>query len=203
MSGTKGLLQVIGAFAEYMSMVIMRNLSSIRSLSVNIIMTLCLLLGGTCRLIAYTNLVSTNPVVDSELQALATTQFRGQVTKNPLFPGTYNIQLFDINPNYVLPGQVVPSSPCQLDQDIATLISQSTWNYVYGFGGGQIYQQQMETGVVAAYGNLCANATNFSLSEASTTTWNKATCSDTIGTILEQLFNLSTSTPTPIPIVGL
>ena len=130
-------------------------------------------------------------------------QFLGTEIGNPFVANTYTINLMSLNPNYVAPGQVVPSLPCQLDQDIANMeatdVYLSTSGYVYGFADGMVYQQHSETNVVDSFAQLCASATDFNLIQATTKTWNTATCQDVATTIANQLFNLQASTPIVIP----
>jgi hypothetical protein len=152
---------------------------------------------------AYTVVTSTAPGVEQDFLAATTTQFLSTVVPNPFFPNTQSVALFGLNPNYVAPGQLVPSLPCNLDQDVATLVSVTTQTFVYGWASGMVYQTQAEEGFVGSMGDLCQGATNFTLSAASTTTWNTATCQDVVSNIEDQLFNLSLSTPPVLPGEGL
>jgi hypothetical protein len=147
----------------------------------------------------YNVVITTSSSVETSFLASTTAQFQAILTPNPFASNTYAVNLFGFNPNYVAPGQIVPSAPCQLDQDISNMVANSTWTFVYGFADGMTYQQNQETGVVGYFGNLCRSATYFNLIESSTKTFSAATCSDVIETIENQLFNLSVSTPIVIP----
>lgn len=164
-----------------------------------IITILFSLVGNVQAFQGYNVVITTIPAVEASFLASTTAQFQNILNPNPLASNVYSINLLGFNPNYVSPGQVVPSAPCQLDQDISNMVANSTWTYVYGFGDGMSYQQKSETGVVGYLQNLCSTATYFNLVQATTSTFNKATCSDVIGTIENQLFNLSSSTPIVIP----
>jgi len=158
-----------------------------------------LLLALSSRVHAYTVEVSTNTLLEQQFLTATEEQFQVIVTTNPFIGNTYNMNLLGTNPNYVLPGQLVPSLPCQLDQDMAAFVAQSTTTYLYGWRDGATYLDQSEIGFVGAMGNLCQNATNFALINATTTTWNKATCEDALGAVVDQLFSVQTGTPTFIP----
>jgi hypothetical protein len=147
----------------------------------------------------YNVVITTSAPTEAEFLSISSNVFTAQVSSNPFIGNTYSINLLEQNPNYVLPGQVVPSAPCQLDQDVDTIVAETTWTGVYMFGSGMTYQQNQQIGLIGALGNLCGYATNYNLVETSTTTFNKNTCQDVIGTIENELFNESLSTPTVIP----
>lgn len=118
-------------------------------------------------------------------------QFSINLFVNPLVPNTYQIKLFDLNPNY---------NPLITNQQMLdAVVETSTNNFVYGFADGMTYQQNQQIGSVGFLGNLCGSATNFSLIQTTTGTFDRSTCQDVIATIEDALFALSLSTPTPIP----
>jgi hypothetical protein len=123
--------------------------------------------------------------------ALTTNNFQATVLANPLAANTNTIKIFGPNPN-------APGIPTTLDQALAL----GATVYVYGFANGMSYQQKAEIGCVSMIDNLCSSATNFSLSQTSTATFNMPTCRDVAGTILLQLYQMSLSTPTIIPPTG-
>jgi hypothetical protein len=201
MSGFSIVVRPINVYVEGLTMRNMCTTKLGKFMSVNTIMMLSLLIGGMSQLNAYTVVtISTAAPAGLEKTFLTatTSQFLANVVPNPFASNTYSAVLFGLNPNYVAPGQLVPSAPCQLDQDISSLVQASTWTYIYGWRDGATYLEQSEIGVVATMGNLCQNATNFALISATTSTWNKATCLDTINAFLNQLYAVNTGTPTVI-----
>jgi hypothetical protein len=138
--------------------------------------------------------ISTGAPTNLEKQFLASTtaQFQGLVTPNPSASNTYALKLFGLNPNYKA------SAPLTLEQSLflgATV-------YVYGFANGMTYQQQVEEGSIGTLGNLCDSATAFMLLQASPASFDRSTCQDVIATIMNQLFQMSLSTPSVIPPVS-
>lgn len=160
----------------------------------------CLAFRAKCQAFqGYNVVITTDVTCENQFLENNQAQFEENVTTNPFVADTYQISLLGLNPNYVLPGQVVPSQPCQLDQDIATMIANSSTTYLYGWRDGATYFQQNEISFVGATANLCQGATNFTLVNATTTTWNKATCQDALAAVINQLFAVNTGTPTVIP----
>jgi hypothetical protein len=141
---------------------------------------------------AYTVVTSTAPAtLEQALIAQIQNQFVATVFVNPLVPNTWQIKLLGVNPNY---------NPLVTNQQMldATVLM-STTNFVYGFADGMTYQQKVQEGSVGFLGNLCATATYFNLIQTSSKTFDRSTCQDVITTIEDALFELSLSTPTPIP----
>ena len=138
--------------------------------------------------------VNAPPAIESAFLANATNYFSADLIENPLFPNTYQLNIKGLNPSYV------PTASVQQLLDTITTISTQT--YVYGFADGMTYQQTIEEGSIGFRGNLCDSATSFMLNQSTTSTFDKNTCSDVINTILNDLFQMSLSTPTPIPAVN-
>lgn len=120
-----------------------------------------------------------------------TNQWSIGLFKNPLASNTYHMTLFGVNPNFN-----APASYAQMQNYVATVDS---YTYFYGWAAGESYQTNSEEGFVGAMSNLCGSATNFALIQTSSKTFDKATCCDTLGTMLNQLFLESSST---VPVVG-
>lgn len=160
----------------------------------------------------YNVVITTDPVLESTFLSQTTNQFNNTLYTNPFFPGTYQIGLLGLNPNY---SQSVSSTsgcfPINVSIDSTTLAADLealaaagpqviTDPLVYGFASGMSYQQQQEIGSLAALDNLCASTTNFNLVSATTATWSNATCMDALTTGIINLYQLSLSTPTPLPV---
>lgn len=214
MYGCRAVGRRIVVYVEGLTMPRMLTTKLKNFMSVSTITTLWLLIGGMSPLLAFTQVtVSTAAPASIEQTFLASTtnQFLSVLKSNPLFPDTYSIQLLGLNPNFVAPS----TATCfQLDVSVDTTTLQNSLNSLvasapqviadplaYGFVSGMTYQQNNEQGVVALMANLCGSATNFMLVQTTTATFNKATCQDTLITVANQIFELSLSTPTPLPVV--
>jgi hypothetical protein len=136
--------------------------------------------------------------VEDTLISFTTTYFNTTFFVNPFFPHTYQIKLWGLNPSFQ-PPQSVTIDTTTWATNIAAMQKISSDTYVYGFATGQDYQKNVDIGIGGTLGNLCSSATNFMLISATTNTWSQGTCLDTISTFLNQLFQLSLSTPTMIP----
>ena len=175
-----------------------------RSTLFSTLLTFALLSGIADRATAYTVVTvgtGTPTSVETTLVSFATNYFQTTFVKNPLAANVYQITLWGLSPAYQPP---VPQSVVSIDTttwttNINALTAISTWTYVYGFADGMSYQQKCEIGVIGSYGNLCSSPTNFMLINATTATWNKATCNDLVATFINQLYSLSVSTPVVIP----
>jgi len=130
--------------------------------------------------------------LETSFIAATTNQFLSTLFVNPLFAGTYQLTLLGVNPNYNPP-------PTTLEQSL----SLGATVYVYGFVDGMTYQQHVEEKSVGFEGSLCSAATNFNLVNTTTATFDTNTCLDMISTIEDQLYEMSLSTPTPIPPTGI
>lgn len=129
--------------------------------------------------------------IEKTFLAATTAQFDGTVIPNPLASNTYSLILYGPNANYNAP----EPPPSNLEE----ALSLGATVYIYGFANGMTYQQTQEIGTVGFLGNLCGAATNYDLVETSTKTFDRNTCQDVVATIENQLFELSLSTPTPLP----
>lgn len=129
--------------------------------------------------------------LEKSFLATTTTQYLAKLTANPLAANTYSLILYGPNPAYQAPAP----PPTTLEQ----ALSLGSSVYVYGFANGMTYERGKTEGTIGAYGNLCGSATSFMLTQASTTTFNRSTCEDTLATIENFLFQLSLSTPPVIP----
>lgn len=113
------------------------------------------------------------------------------VVPNPFFPNTWNMTLLGPNLAY--------SPPVTATQMLNAVVQTSTYNYVYGFGGGMIYQNGVDSNLAASYGINCSTPTAFTLTQTSTATFDPATCNDVVGSILQALYQVSLSTPPVLP----
>lgn len=129
--------------------------------------------------------------LEANFISATTQQFESVVVKNPLAANTYAIKLFGLNPAYNAP----EAPPSNLEQ----ALSLGATVYVYGFANGMTYQENVVQSMVGTLSNLCESATSFMLVQTSSNTFDRSTCQDTLGTLLDQLFTLSLSTPTPLP----
>jgi hypothetical protein len=171
----------------------MRSLQMLqRYASSALIIGFCLASGGKAQ--AFTQVViSTGAPSGLETQFISatTSQFSASVFKNPLAANTYGVTLYGFNPNYQAP----PAPPSTLQ----TALSLGATVYVYGFGDGMSYNQKVAQNLVGYLGMLCGSATNYQLVQTSSTTFDRSTCQDVVGTIIGQFTLLSSSVPTPIP----
>lgn len=121
-------------------------------------------------------------------------QFDTEIVPNPDASNTYAVKIFGPNPNYQAPAP----PPTTLEQ----ALSLGSTVYVYGFAGGMNYQQNNEIKCVNFVDTLCGTATSFMLTQTSSSTFDKATCEDVSNTIINQLYQLSVSTPSFLPPTG-
>lgn len=157
-------------------------------------MTLSLLIGIGSRTDAfqgYNVVITTDPVTESNFLANTTTYFEAKLVPNPLIANTYQLNLYGLNPSFNAP-------PTTL-QDALSLGSTV---YVYGFANGMTYQNKVSENLTSGMIELCGNATNFNLIQATTATFNLATCQDVLSNLIDEFFNIDLSTPTPIPTVA-
>jgi hypothetical protein len=140
---------------------------------------------------AYTTEISTNTALEQQFLNATAQQFDVVIASNPFFSNTYTMQLLGNNTNY-------NPAPTMMDL-LNDLVAVDTYTFVYGFADGMVYQQTSETNLVSGLESLCGSATSYNLVQTSTKTFDLGTCEDVTGTIIEQLYNMSTSTPTVIP----
>lgn len=171
----------------------------LKSMLIGTITILSLVIGGTSLLNAYSTVtISPGAPVGTETAFLAatTTQFQASLITNPLFPGTYQVKLFGPNPNYNPP--II--NPIDATSVVNTFVSQSTTTYLYGWRDGAVYFQDSEVNVIGQqFGVNCSSPTAFQEIQTTTKTWSMATCQDVVTNIINQIFQLQLSTPTPIP----
>lgn len=137
--------------------------------------------------------VSTVATAGLETQFIASTtnQYLSNLVVNPFFAGTYQIQLLGQNPNY--------NPPTPAPTTLEAALSLGATVYVYGFANGMTYQNGVDEGLAITLSNLCSSATNFTLVNTTTATFDTNTCLDAIQNVLDQLFNVDLSTPTVLP----
>lgn len=129
--------------------------------------------------------------LESQFIAQTTAQFTATVTPNPFFAGTQSIVLEGANPNY---------NPQPTNADLLNaLVAVSTYGYVYGYAGGMVYQNQVDSGLAANLGLNCAVPSNFTLTQTSATTFDNNTCVDVITNVLTALYQVTLSTPPALP----
>ena len=148
---------------------------------------------------AYTIVVSTDAALERSFLAATTAQFNVSLSSNPFFPNTYQLTLYGSNPNYVLPGQVLPSAPCQLDKDVALMVGISSFTYPYGWAAGMYYERCQDLGILSNYFVNCSTATVFQHVMGSTATWDLGTCEDALYNVNEAIFERNLSTPVVLP----
>lgn len=134
--------------------------------------------------------------LQNQLMAMVTTYYQAVETSSSAAANTYT---FTVSGQKAVPGGLTVL-PCQLDLDIVNMVSISSQTGYYMFGSGEAYQNKVVEGITVGQGNLCGSATSFNLIQSSTKTFDKATCMDTINTLLIQFFELNLSTPTPLPV---
>lgn len=133
--------------------------------------------------------------IEQEFIASATTQFDIDIAINPYEANTYEFTLHGRNPQYN--SQVTSFQLLQeIDKMGAYVATVDSYTYVYGWVNGVRYRQYQEAAMVINYGGLCASATNFILMQASTVTFDAATCQDTLSTLIDHIYKIQLSTPT-------
>lgn len=136
--------------------------------------------------------------IESQMIAAMANQFNIKVVPNPLASNTYAITLYGTNPNFNPPVSQADLLK-QIDLDAQYMATVDTSTFIYGFADGMSYQQRQEENTVGSYAINCSTPTLFNLLQTSTSTFDKNTCSDVLGTINYQLYEQSLSTPTVIP----
>ena len=138
----------------------------------------------------YNVVVTTDPISQAAFLANTTNEFIATEVPNPFVANTYQINLYGINPNY--------NPPITNQELFAGLLYVDTSTYVYGWAAGESYQQTAQIDQTAYLESLCSSATNFTLVQTTTATFDTNTCLDTLSTVVEQLYQLSLSTPTQV-----
>lgn len=142
----------------------------------------------------YNVVITTNPATEQGFLSSTTNQWMGTVVSNPLAPPTlpvYQINLTGINPAF---------NPSVTNLQLLNSIVQiSTYNYVYGFGGGMIYQNKVDSDITTNYALTCSTPSAFNLTQTSTSTFDMATCEDVLDSVLNALFQVNLSTPPVLP----
>ena len=145
---------------------------------------------------------STAPVsVGQTLLSQISNQFNASVMANPLAANTYQIRLFDLNPNYVTSPAVVTLN------DLANkLTAISTYTYVTGFASGELYERFNNAGSIGYFMGLCNNATNFYVMPGDSMTWttsiDSTTCNNVLGFMDNWIINQTSGiavVPNPPP----
>ena len=139
---------------------------------------------------------SAPPALQNELIAAVTTQFPSTLAPG-FFSNTWTITVSSMNTPP--PCGATVYLPAQIDTDVNNIVAVTTATGVYMFGSGMTYQQQQEEGLIGAMGQLCGSPTDYNLVQTTPSTFNPNTCEDVVGTLENQLFNESLSTPTVIP----
>jgi hypothetical protein len=198
MYGFKALKHKIGVCVGYIknqsgnSILTGKELMS--SMSVLISRAFVLLLLSTGMSHGYTTVqVSTasSPGLETAFIAATTTQFNANVLVNPFFAGTYQITLNGLNPSY---NPLVTNT-----QLLNSLVAVSTYGYVYGYGGGMVYQNNVDSNLATNFAINCSSPTAFMLNATSTTTFDSNTCNDVMQNVLNALFQVNLSTPPVLP----
>jgi hypothetical protein len=157
-----------------------------------IVAVLCTLVSS--RLLAYTTVTISTAApagFEEEFLAATTSQFLGKVVKNPLASHTYSLILYGENPAYNPP-------PTNADL-LNALVTTSTSTYLYGFAAGMVYQNDTAINYTASMYQLCPSATNFTLVQTSTETFDRWSCMDSLNTLLDEFYEIELSTPTVLP----
>jgi hypothetical protein len=165
----------------------------------NALYTLLILVGIFSLAWPYTVIISTNPTVEQQFLSALSAQFSVSISSNPYYANTYLVNLFGPNPNYVLPGQVLPSVPCQLDKDVALMVGISSFTYPYGWAAGMYYERCQDLAILSNYFVNCSSMTTFQHVMGSTGTWDLGTCDDVLLNADETIFQRNLSTPTLVP----
>ncbi len=120
-----------------------------------------------------------------------TSQFSGTLSTNPFFAGTYQLKLDGLNPNY--------NPPVQQKALLDSLVSISSYNYVYGWGDGESYQQYVDATQAQSFIVQCSTPSVFVDKTAFTTPWDSQTCAATAWAMYQSIYQLHLSTPTVVP----
>jgi len=148
--------------------------------------------GTTYTIYTYTS----DPKIAAEIIANTTTQYVVSYSTKQYFSNSWFSTMISTRTGATCGGG--GTEPCQLDQDINNMIAISTYTGVFMYGSGMTYQNKVDEGVLVSWDQLCGDPTNFTLIQATTATWNAATCEDAISNALDNLFELELSTPTPL-----
>lgn len=135
--------------------------------------------------------------MQADFIAATTTQYQTTLVPSTYFPGTYTLTILGKNPPPQCGGVVV--LPCNLDQDVASIVAVTTQSYVYGFASGMNYQQHQDSIITEQFEVQCGTRSYFT---TSTATWNSQTCLTALSDVDATIFQQSLSTPTVIPPPG-
>jgi hypothetical protein len=140
---------------------------------------------------------TSTPSLQAEFIANATNQYDATLTPSPYFPGTYTITIKGKNPNYNPPS---PSTPTvNAAQLLNALVQVSSTSYPYGWVDGQRYERYNDLQMLQSYVVQCSSPTSFSLVQATTTTWNAATCGDALWNLYYVIYQQNFAVPPVIP----
>lgn len=119
--------------------------------------------------------------LQTSLIADTTNLYNATITPSSFFPGSYTLNLLSKKPPVIC-----SSAPlCDLDKDIALMVANSTWNYVYGFGAGMDKERKTDLDIVSS--NTAACSTN-------------TVCSDRMTQTYLDIYQQNLSTPTVITV---
>lgn len=159
-----------------------------------------LLLGLVSWSQAYTVVVPSTSApqgIEQTFIAATTTQFEATLFVNPLFAGTYQIQLLGPNPAY---------NPPVTDADLLqALVTIDSYTYVYGWADGMRYERGHDLGYFTApAGQIgmpnggffvnCSSAPYFNVPAIDSTT-----CQGVLATVYNFIYQQNFSTPTVVP----
>lgn len=151
----------------------------------------CLLLAGMLSNVHAYTVVTTSTGAPAGLEdsfiAQTTTQFNASLYVNPLFAGTYQIQLFGVNPSYN-----PPLTNVDLENMIVTI---SSWSYPYGWADGMRYERGTDLQYMSNFLTDCVNDSTSTFNMNIDTT----TCVAAISAVQNFIYQLDFSTPTAVP----
>lgn len=84
--------------------------------------------------------------MQADFIANTTTQYQTTLVPSTYFPGTYTLTILGKNPPPQCGGVVV--LPCNLDQDVTSMVAITTKSYDYGFANGMDTERQQDTDII-------------------------------------------------------
>jgi len=147
------------------------------------------------------NVYTTNvapPTLQNDIIAGLTTQYNATVTPG-FFVGTYTVNVSSKIPTPMC-GSVV-YLPAQIDTDINTMVSNSTYSYVYGWAQGSLHQMYLDLGYSNSLFQQCNSSTTFSLDGSTNTVFvSSTTCRSVLNALSITIYNQINSTqPVAVP----
>ena len=107
--------------------------------------------------------------LQADIIAISTSTYIATITPSAFFAGSYTVNLVSKKPAVPPVCPACPPAICDLDKDIALMVQNSTYTYVYGFANGQAYERYTDLNTIWNLAVACSTNTACSqpLGEAS------------------------------------